>query len=194
MLSTSLQYAAQSRDDVNARGERISRRSAVATGSSTQLTRQIGEHLVAAELGRRGFFAAPFAGNVPDFDLLAADPSGRTVPVQVKAIQGASWQFDVGKYLDIEFVSVSKEQRIRGKKVLLNPHIVCVFVRLGKDRDDDVFYIFPITELQEFFFKNYKDCHRPKNWEATHGAIWPKDLPERYKDNWDILKKALERQ
>jgi hypothetical protein len=29
---------------------------------STQLTRQIGEHLVASRLGRMGYIAAPFAG------------------------------------------------------------------------------------------------------------------------------------
>jgi hypothetical protein len=34
-------------------------------GRRVQLTKQIGEHLVAAELGRRQFIAAPFAGNVP---------------------------------------------------------------------------------------------------------------------------------
>jgi hypothetical protein len=39
----------------------------MATGRSTQLTGQIGEHLVAAGLGRMGFVAAPFAGNVPHF-------------------------------------------------------------------------------------------------------------------------------
>jgi len=42
------------------------------SGLSNQLTRQIGEHLVAAKLGRMGYVAAPFAGNVPLFDLLAA--------------------------------------------------------------------------------------------------------------------------
>ena len=35
----------------------------MATGRDMQITRQIGEHLVVAELGRRGYVAAPFAGN-----------------------------------------------------------------------------------------------------------------------------------
>jgi hypothetical protein len=39
----------------------------MATGRSNQLTGHIGEHLVAAELGRMGLFATPFAGNVPDY-------------------------------------------------------------------------------------------------------------------------------
>jgi hypothetical protein len=33
------------------------------TGREMQLTRQIGEHLLAAELGRRDYVATPFAGN-----------------------------------------------------------------------------------------------------------------------------------
>lgn len=53
----------------------------MATGRSNQLTRQIGEHLVAAELGRQGFIATPFAGNVPNFDLLVANELGVAIPV-----------------------------------------------------------------------------------------------------------------
>jgi hypothetical protein len=36
----------------------------MATGRNNQLTRQVGEHLVAAKLGRLGFVASPFADNV----------------------------------------------------------------------------------------------------------------------------------
>ena len=57
-------------------------------GFNTQLTRQIGEHLVVAKLGRLGILATPFAGNVPDYDLLASDLSGHSLPLQVKAING----------------------------------------------------------------------------------------------------------
>ena len=73
----------------------------MATGRSTQLTRQVGEHLVAAELGRRGLIAAPFAGNVPLFDLLAADEHGNSIPIQVKAINGPSWQFRITQFLEV---------------------------------------------------------------------------------------------
>jgi hypothetical protein len=76
----------------------------MATGRDTQLTRQIGEHLVAAKLGRLGYIASPFAGNVPLFDLLAADLRGYSIPVQVKAINGPSWQFKADTYLEIEIV------------------------------------------------------------------------------------------
>jgi len=45
----------------------------MATGRSNQLTKQLGEYLVACELARRGFVVATFSGNIPDFDLIATD-------------------------------------------------------------------------------------------------------------------------
>ena len=38
---------------------------------SNQLTRQISENLVVAELGRREIVATTFSGSVPDIDILA---------------------------------------------------------------------------------------------------------------------------
>ena len=50
----------------------------------TQLSEQLSEHLVAAELARRGIVATPFSGNVPDIDILAFK-SGKSISVQVKS-------------------------------------------------------------------------------------------------------------
>ena len=63
----------------------------IAKGLSNKLAAQIGEYLVCAELGRRGYIATPFAGNVPTYDVLATDQHCRTVPIQVKATRGTSW-------------------------------------------------------------------------------------------------------
>jgi len=60
----------------------------MATGRQIQLTKQAGEYLVCAELCRRGFLATAFAGNVPDFDVLAVDEVNVVRPIQVKAING----------------------------------------------------------------------------------------------------------
>jgi len=38
------------------------------------------DDFIAAKLGRMGYVAAPFAGNVSLFDLLAADQRGFTIP------------------------------------------------------------------------------------------------------------------
>src|SRR6516165_3525942 len=161
----------------------------MATGRSMQLTRQIGEHLVAAELGRRGYVAAPFAGNVPMFDLLAADVRGYSVPVQVKAINsGGSWQFNADTYLKIEFLE--NKQIIKGNVPLLNPELLCIFV-LVKDDGTDEFYIFYLRDLQQKIAMHYGDYlklkggQRPKRPESKHCALSPTDL-KAFRDNWKL--------
>jgi hypothetical protein len=161
----------------------------LASGHTNQLTRQIGEHLVVAKLGRLGFLATPFAGNVPDFDLLIADEKGNSLPIQVKAINGPSWQFQVSSFLDIEIKSGI--QHVRGKKKLANRDLLCIFVFLKPDEKDS-FFIFQLKELQSFFHRTYKDGRRPNNPNSLHCAIWPKDL-SKYKDNWKLIKKIFSR-
>ncbi len=41
------------------------------TGRDKYVVKQVGEYLVCAELGRRGYIATSFTGNVPEFDILA---------------------------------------------------------------------------------------------------------------------------
>ena len=50
----------------------------------TQLSKQLSEHLVAAELARRGTVTTPLSGNVPDIDILVFK-SGKSISVQVKS-------------------------------------------------------------------------------------------------------------
>src|SRR4029078_6413805 len=86
-----------------------------------------------------GNVAAPFAGNVPMFDLLVADVDGFAFPVQVKTIRSGSWQFNLETFLNIEIVD--GKQFVRGTAPLANPDLVCVFV-LIKDGGRDEFYVF----------------------------------------------------
>ena len=158
------------------------------SGYKTQLTRQIGEHLVVAKLGRLGILATPFAGNVPDYDLLASDRSGNSLPIQVKAINGPSWQFSASSFLKIEFKK--DEQIIKGKTKLVNPKLICVFVHLKQNEQDD-YYIFRKQFLQNYFFKQYKGGIRPKNPKSTHCAIWPKHL-KRHLNKWDLITKHFD--
>ena len=152
-----------------------------------QLTRQIGEHLVAAKLGRLGYIATPFAGNVPMFDLLAADKRGYAFPIQVKAINGPSWQFRADTFLDVDILE--GEQRVRGPRALLNPDLICVFV-LIKEQGNDDFYVFRLKDLQSIFLNTYKGGRRPKNPESLHCAVWPRDL-EPYRENWQLIEDVL---
>ena len=164
------------------------RRYKMKTRHNNQLTRQIGEHLVVSRLGRLGIFATPFAGNVPDFDVFASDLAGHSLPLQVKTINGGSWQFDAKKFLEIDLPGClasdgkkSEWQVVKGEKKLSNPDLVCVFILLKRDERDE-FYIFPLSDLQKHCVKTYlnltdyksksfpKEVRRQKR-ESTHCAV-----------------------
>ena len=82
----------------------------MSTGRRNQLTKQVGEYLVASELARRGFMVATFSGNVPDFDIIATDFKGDSCPVQVKAARRGSWQFSINKFVDITLVLMERDK------------------------------------------------------------------------------------
>ncbi|MCX6566906.1 MAG: hypothetical protein NTW38_10895 [Candidatus Aminicenantes bacterium] len=152
-------------------------------GYRNQLTRQIGEHLVVAKLGRMGIMATPFAGNVPDYDLLASDHSGHSMPIQVKAINGPSWQFSAKSFLNIKLTG--KKQIVEGKKILRNRKLVCVLVFLRPDERDD-FYILTLAHLQNHFHKNYPGGVRSKNPYSFHCAIKPEHL-KAHRNKWELI-------
>ena len=160
----------------------------VSRGRSNQLTRQIGEHLVAAELGRLGCVAAPFAGNVPLFDMLAASDLGVSVPIQVKASNGLSWVVgDVDIFLDIEMDGL--RQNVKGKKNLSNPDLVCVYVIVSGAGKDE-FFVLRLSDVQEIIFGGYKSRTRPRKPDSKHHAIYREDLIP-FKDNWGLIKEQL---
>lgn len=163
----------------------------MATGREMQLTKQIGEYLVCAELCRLKFVATSFTGNVPEFDILAINDKHETNPIQVKAIKSTSWQFDAGKFLDISFDNEHNMQRIERKKPLKNRDLICIFVKLVSQSQDE-FYIFRLGDLQEILYRNHTKClnkyggKRPRNWKSTHCAVSPESL-SRYRNNWKLL-------
>jgi len=162
----------------------------MATGIGNQITKQIGEYLACAELGRRGYIATTFSGSVPTFDIIAIDSRNRSLPIQVKAINGGSWQFDATKFLEISFASNDK-QIVKKMIRLPHPDLICIFVNLvGQGKDE--FFVFELKDLQEIVHANYKhwiDIHggiRPKNPKSTHVSVSASDL-KIYRDNWALL-------
>jgi len=150
----------------------------MATGRSNQITKQIGEYLVASELGRIGLIAATFSGSVPDYDIIATDSAFQSVPVQVKTTNGTSWQFDIRSFVDVR---LDGKKQVIGRPVALSDNIVCVMLvlsRYGKDR----FYVLSLKTLQEVLIKhhrNYLEKHggvRPKKFDSFHCAIRQEDL------------------
>jgi len=161
------------------------------TGRSIKLVKQIGEHLVASELTRRGFMVEPFSGNVRGYDLIATDIKGNSIPIQVKTIRGGSWQFSIEKYA---FITIEGKVQIVGtKKALFNPELICVFVVTSVLYGGDQFYVLKLSQVQDILIANYKrwlDLHngiRPRNPESLHCSIYPPDL-EKFRDNWSIIK------
>lgn len=155
----------------------------MATGLTSKLTGQVGEHLVTAELGRRGIIATPFSGNVPDIDILA-HANGVTGHIQVKAINKDSGQFDIRKFLDVNLTE--RGQIVRGINRGLDRKIICVFASLGYELGEDKFYIFKQGWLQDYFVKQYKGRKPPKNINSFHCAIWERDM-RRHLGKWQII-------
>lgn len=138
----------------------------MATARSNQLTKQVGEYLVACELARRGLLVATFSGNVPDFDLIATDFKGFSCPIQVKTIRRGAWQFSIDKFADITFDG--SRQLIGRKKPLPIPQLVCVFVLAAEKYGEDQFFVLEWAKVQDIVISSYR------RWLDTHGGVRPK--------------------
>lgn len=168
----------------------------VATGRSIQLTKQVGEYLVAAELCRRRLMATTFTGNVPDYDIVAVSDGGVALLVQVKAIRGGSWQIgDARSFIEI---TLDGKKQVPGK---LTPpqyrELFYVFVLLdgyGQDR----FFIVEWRDLQRLVADHYRanlEKHggiRPRRHDSFHAGLSTSMLTE-FEDRWEILEEAASR-
>jgi hypothetical protein len=164
----------------------------MATGRGNQLTKQVGEYLVAAELGRRGFIAATFSGNVPDYDIVATDPDFNSVLIQVKAINGSSWQLDIRGFVS---VTLDGMRQVLGRRIRRPHRVICVMVALSS-YGEDRFYLLEWTTLQDILVRKYrsylkrKSGVRPKKFDSFHTAVNEEQLAS-YKDNWALLDEAV---
>ena len=138
--------------------------------------------------------ATTFTGNVPHYDVVASDDTGRHVSVQVKTNTRGSWQFgDMTKYFDISFAD--KRQIVGDIKPSPIRRLVFVFVRLGEE-DDDRFYVLTWRDLAKLMRKHhtaYLDrCGgvRPKRWDSLHCAISEPEMRP-YEDRWNTVKRNL---
>jgi len=166
----------------------------MATGRSRKIVGQTGEYLVAAELSRRGLIATTFTGNVPHYDIIASDETGRHVSVQVKSSRSASWQFgDIRCFCDIAF---DGKRQVVGKPMACPVRrLIVTFVTIEEDGHDR-FYILTWQRLRDLLVKGheaYLQRHggiRPRRWDSLHSAITEKTLRP-YQDKWEIIDKNL---
>ena len=166
----------------------------MASGRGNKIVGQTGEYLVAAELSRRGLIATTFTGNVPHYDIIASDESGKHVSVQVKASSGPSWQFGkITAYCDVQFEG--KRQVIGKMKECPVKRLVMVFVRIG-DYGEDVFYIMKWDKFRDLLvaghsaFLKKHNGQRPKRWESLHCAI-PESAFTPFRNKWETVSKSL---
>ena len=157
----------------------------MATGRSNQLTKQVGEYLVAAELARLGLIAATFSGSVPDYDIIATDFNFRAVFVQVKAVTRKKWQFDIRRFVDVR---LDGKKQVLGRLVRERNDISCVMVALTK-YGEDRFYVLSWRSLQELTVNGYRayleknGWVRPKKFDSFHCAIKEHELRD-FEDKW----------
>ena len=149
------------------------------SGRRNQLIKQVGEYLAACELARRGLLVATFSGNVPDFDILAADASGRSIPIQVKTIRGGGWQFSLDKFTEVRFEGT---KQVLGERLSPKiPHLLCILV-VATDYGKDRFFILEWEQLRDVAVSEYrvwlasKNGVRPKNYKSLHCSVYPKHL------------------
>ena len=155
----------------------------------TQLTKQVGEYLVAAELARRGLISATFAGSVRHFDIVASGPSGGHLPIQVKAMATGNWQLDIKDFAEVSFRG--HEQVLGGPKAAPYDRLVFVFVAVDAYGSDQFFIIdwVALCDLLIPEYEAYLSIHqgvRPRNWETTHTAISIAQLSP-FKDRWETI-------
>jgi hypothetical protein len=174
----------------------------MASGRSNKLVGQVAENLVCAELGRRNLIATPFAGNVPVFDVIAADANCRTVPIQVKATTSDGWPGDARTWMDIEFDTVANKQNYKGLLTISNPDLiyVCVVVRPVLTGPDDSrrdrFFILTKRDIQRVSVESYT------TWMESHGWRRPRNPASfdcryrikqilQFENNWSLIETQL---
>ena len=163
-------------------------------GRKNKLVGQTGEYLVAAELARRGLIATTFTGNVPHYDIVASDETGRHVSVQVKTSNGNSWQFaNITQYCEITFFG--DRQAIGEPKSCPVNRLIVVFVSLDATGNDR-FFILTWEDLRDTLVEAHQtflDKHggiRPKQPKSLHCAISDEHLVA-HRDKWEIVEKYL---
>jgi hypothetical protein len=147
---------------------------------------------VAAELCRLGLVAAPFAGNVPHYDIIASDPRGGHLAVQVKTIRGSSWQFDIRRFLDVKLDG--RRQVLGRAKREPYPRLACVLVVLpdSEPSSTDRFFVLTWRKLRVIVVRDYRrylkkhGYVRPRSPGSFHTALDVSEMVA-YEARWELI-------
>ena len=168
------------------------------TGRQNKLTGQVAEHLVCAELGRRGLIATPFSGNVPGFDVVAVDASYRAVPIQVKATRADNWPTDARAWMALEYEPATGVQHYRGLVELAAPDLiyVCVVLRPAGDARRDQFFVLTKRDMRDAYVASYTAWMEPMGWrrprnQESYDCRFPAARIAAFEDNWALIEQRL---
>ncbi len=167
-------------------------------GLSNKLAGQIGEYLVCAELGKRGYITTSFTGNVPEFDLIVVNTELKTIPIQVKSSRSDSWLTRANLWIEIEINDKEKKQIDQGDKTISNPDLiyVCVALSTPDSKEKDRFFILTKRDIQKVSAKNYRNWmdsinwKRPRNYKSLDNRYNIADLLD-YEDNWSLIEEKI---
>jgi len=164
-------------------------------GKRNKLTGQVGEHLVAAILGTKGYYASPYSGNVPGFDITAVDSETlKSFPIQVKTSNGGSLlRTNIDKWVEFS-VGKDKRQKLDNYLPRAHPDLIWIVVWI-KDNDISTarFFIATEKEIQKTIVEHYQrfldqcDSIRPRNHKSTQTMLTIDDLVI-FENNWKILR------
>lgn len=160
---------------------------------------QAGEFAVCAQMGKLGLIATPFAGNVPEYDVIVVNEALVSCPISVKATRdNQGWiAGDVTGVMDIDFDQATGRQTIIGPKALRSPDLITIYVWLSRSSDvPDRFFILTQREVQAVRLADYAaylDKHggvRPKRPDSFHQTIQMRDLLP-YENRWSVIVDRL---
>lgn len=129
---------------------------------------------------------------MPDYDIVATNADFRSTLVQVKAISGTSWQFDIRKFVE---VTLDGRKQVIGRPKQLARDIICVMVAL-RDYGEDRFYVLKWSDLTKIAINNHReflDRHggiRPKRFDSFHTAVKLEHV-EAYRDQWELIEASM---
>jgi hypothetical protein len=170
----------------------------MATGTENKLTGQIGEHLVAAMLGTLDYYASPYSGNVPGFDVTAVhSESLKSLPIQVKTSRkGALVQSTIDKWC-MHSVNKKNYQKIGNPIKRKHPDLIWIMVRLPASGIDNCrFFVCKESQIQQKIIARYSafmkkhSFRRPGGGASNQAILNIRDLEE-FENNWDAINAII---
>ncbi|MGX5914804.1 hypothetical protein ACR0ST_08750 [Aliidiomarina sp. Khilg15.8] len=170
----------------------------MSSGAHNKLIGQVGEHLVAAKLGMLGFYASPYAGNVPGFDLTAVESKTlASFPVQVKCSTGGTLAHTlIDSWVETEIDPTGKYS-FGSLKQLDHPDMLWVLVNIRQSKMEEARYFLCLeSDIQRLAVERFMpfmqrhDFRRPKGGSSKQAILTTQELSD-FEDNWELTRKIV---